>query len=116
MKVEQVAAICHETNRAYCELIGDLSQPRWLDAPDWQVTSAINGVQFHLDNPMAGPQASHENWLAEKERDGWVYGPVKDPVKREHPCFRPFSELPANQQAKDRLFKAIVDALRLDVQ
>lgn len=49
MNTEQIARIAHETNRAYCESIGDNSQPPWQDAPDWQKLSAINGVKFHLE-------------------------------------------------------------------
>lgn len=107
-----IAMICHEANRAYCLAIGDTSQPSWDSAPDWQKTSAINGVNFHLANPDAKPSQSHDNWLAEKTAAGWKYGPVKDPEKKEHPCCVPFYQLPPSQQNKDKLFKAIVDAIR----
>ena len=109
---EQIAKVCHEANRAYCAVLGDLSQPSWEQAPDWQKESAINGVIFHRNNPHASPSASHENWLEEKRIQGWTYGPVKNPEKKEHPCFIPFTGLPLEQQAKDKLFKGIVDALR----
>lgn len=107
-----IATICHEANRAYCQIIGDSSQPSWADAPDWQKRSAINGVNFHLYNPHAKPSQSHDNWFAEKVADGWKYGPVKDPEKKEHPCCVPYNHLSEEQQVKDKLFKAIVDALR----
>lgn len=109
--VEQIARVCHEANRAYCQSIGDDSQPTWGDAPEWQRMSAINGVRFHIDHPGAGPEASHSNWLAQKAMDGWVYGPVKDPVKKQHPCMLPYEQLPAEQRFKDALFIAIVSAL-----
>ena len=112
MTVEQIAEVCHETNRAYCAALGDNSQPPWAEAPEWQRTSAVNGVQFHLENPNAKPSHSHESWLAEKEANGWKYGPVKDPEKKEHPCFVPYEELPAEQKAKDALFIGVVHALR----
>lgn len=112
LKVRQVAEICHETNRVYCQSLGDSSQLEWTDAPEWQRTSAINGVIFHRNNPEASPSASHENWLEEKRAAGWTYGVVKNPEKKEHPCFVPFTGLPVEQQAKDRLFKGIVDSLR----
>lgn len=111
MTVEQIARVCHEANRAYCLALGDDSQPTWDDAPEWQRTSAINGVRFHLDNPTAGPSASHESWYDEKVAAGWIYGPVKDPAKREHPCMVPFHELPAEQRLKDSLFVAVAQAL-----
>lgn len=53
-------------------------------------------------------RASHDNWMAEKVADGWVYGEVKDPAAKTHPCIVPFDQLPPEQQFKDRLFATIV--------
>lgn len=108
MLISDVAKICHEANKAYCETLGDNSQLPWDDAPAWQRDSAIKGVDFNLLNPNAPASASHESWLKVKEADGWKYGPVKDADKKEHPCFVPYDELPKSQQAKDHLFKSIV--------
>ncbi len=109
-RIEHCAGICHEVNKAYCESIGDNSQPFWADAPQWAKDSAMSGVRFHLENRYAGPSGSHENWLKDKEADGWKYGPVKDPEKKEHPCFVPYDQLPKEQQVKDALFVAVVHA------
>lgn len=111
MKAEQIAKVAHEVNRAYCQSLGDTSQPAWEDAPDWQKSSAINGVNFHLANPDAGPDHSHNEWLKEKRESGWKYGPVKNPEAKEHPCFVPYEELPIEQKAKDYLFRGVVHAL-----
>lgn len=111
LSILQIAIVCHEANRAYCQQLGDGSQARWASAPDWQQASAIEGVKFNVANPDAPPSASHESWLAEKQRDGWKYGPEKDPVLKEHPCFVAYEELPLTQQHKDHLFKAVVAAL-----
>lgn len=54
------------------------------------------------------PEESHLGWLEEKRKDGWRYGPVKDPSAKEHPCFVPYHKLPPEQQAKDALFQAAV--------
>lgn len=116
MKIVQIARICHQANKALCENLGDFSQSDWSSAPDWQTKSAIKGVRFHLDNPGAGPEASHESWLKEKKEQGWKYGPVKNPEKKEHPCIVTFDELPKEQQAKDYLFKSIVDELRIFIE
>lgn len=112
MRIEHIARVCHEVNRAYCQALGDNSQPRWEEAPNWQRESAIKGVRFHLENPNAGPDHSHNAWLEEKRATGWKYGPVKDPEKKEHPCFVPYEQLPVEQKAKDYLFRATVHALR----
>lgn len=111
MKIEDIARICHEANKALCESHGDLSQDPYDAAPTWQKDSAVNGVKFHLDNPTADASASHVSWLTEKEATGWVYGEVKDTEKKTHPCIVPFDQLPAEQQAKDHLFRGIVHAL-----
>lgn len=112
LNILAIAEVCHEANRAYCKSMGDQSQPEWSNAPTWQVDSAVQGVKFHLDNPDASASASHESWLKQKESEGWAYGPVKDPSKKEHPCYVPFKDLPIKQQLKDHLFKNIVHALR----
>lgn len=112
---EDIARICHEANRAYCATLYDNSQPRWEDAPEWQKKSAIDGVNFHLNALKRGefktPKESHESWMAAKTLDGWKYGPVKDPEKKEHPCYVPYEELPYSQKVKDYIFSGIVKAV-----
>lgn len=114
LNTDQIAEIAHEANRAYCQTIGDLSQPTWAAAPEWQRKSAVNGVIFHVTEHLAGrvppPSASHNSWLAEKKAEGWSYGPVKDPDAKQHPCFLPFDQLPIEQRLKDFLFGHIVAA------
>lgn len=110
MNKEQIARVAHEVNRAYCEALGDMSQPVWNDAPDWQKASALVGVDLHLSGDH-GPEASHESWMAQKLKDGWKYGAIKNPDTKEHPCLVPFDQLPKEQQAKDFLFRGVVHAL-----
>jgi hypothetical protein len=112
MDVSEIARTCHEVNRIYCQSLGDYSQPNWNAAPEWQQLSAMQGVEFHLDNPDAGDEASHENWCREKFDDGWEYGEKKDPLKKLHPCLVPFDELPPEQQKKDRIFRSLVHLLK----
>lgn len=111
MNVQDIARVCHEANRAYCQSIGDNSQPDWDRAPDWQKQSAENGVRFHLENHNAKPSQAHDEWLKEKQATGWKYGLVKDSEKKEHPCFVPYDDLPEAQKKKDALFIAVVHAL-----
>lgn len=111
MTIENIARVAHEVNKAYCESLGDFSQPNWSEAPEWQKSSAMNGVRFHLDNPEATPESSHESWLKQKTEEGWKYGEVKDAEKKEHPCFLPYDELPASQKAKDYIFRQVIHSL-----
>ena len=112
VNIEEIAELAHETNRVYCELLGDMSQPSWGNAPGWQKKSAVSGVKFHLANPDASPSHSHDEWLRTKEVDGWKYGPVKDPEKKEHPCCVPYDDLPLEQKIKDTLFTSVVSAMK----
>lgn len=112
MKSLLIAAVAHEINRAYCASQGDMSQPAWADAPEWQRQSALAGVAMHIANPEATPEQSHESWLEQKRADGWTFGEVKDVEAKTHPCFRPYDELPPEQKAKDYLFRAVVHALK----
>ncbi len=112
MNKVNIAQVCHEVNRAYCLSLGDTSQPTWENAPEWQKDSAVKGVEFHLKNPDATPEMSHESWLKQKQEEGWKYGEVKNPETKEHPCFRPYNELPADQRSKDYIFKQTIESLR----
>jgi hypothetical protein len=112
MKKESIAQICHEANRAYCQSIGDNSQLPWSEAPQWAKDSAIKGVEFHSGHIIHSPSASHEAWYNHKLKDGWKYGPVKDPDKKEHPCMVPYNDLPEEQRIKDYLFQGICVSLK----
>lgn len=108
-QIEACARAAHETNRAYCIAIGDASQLPWDDAPEWQKNSARNGVRGALAGNT--PVQSHDSWLKQKIADGWVYGPVKDPATKQHPCMVPYSDLPPEQRRKDGLYLAVVRAM-----
>jgi len=106
--VEKAAKAAHEVNRAYCIALGDKSQPKWEDAPTWQIDSAIQGVIAILENPYGSEWSIHANWLREKEKSGWKWGPIKDPDKKEHPCMVPYEDLPVDQWMKGTIFLAVV--------
>lgn len=107
-QIEATARATHEANRAWCLAHGDTSQVAREEAPEWQRTSAINGIRGVLDGNT--PEQSHESWLAEKRATGWTYGAVKDPEKKEHPCFVPYAMLPPEQKAKDHVFVGVARA------
>ena len=107
--VARCAEAAHEMNRIYCEAHGDFSHAHFDNAQDWQKQSVLNGVPGALAGNT--PEQSHESWLAEKAATGWKYGPVKDPEKKEHPCFLPYAQLPPEQKRKDELFLLAVHSM-----
>ena len=107
-RIEEIAIAAHEVNRTYCQALGDHSQPPWSTAPLWQKKSVRDGVRAYAMDPDRTPAQAHKAWWAQKQSEGWRYGPEKDPQARTHPCMLPYSELPAEQQAKDHIFRAVV--------
>src|SRR4051812_27980924 len=100
------ARMAHEANRAYCTSLGDFSHFSWDQTTEDLRESTFQGVDVALKGGT--PRQSHESWLAERAAKGWKYGPVKDPVAKEHPCFVPYDDLPPEQRAKDWLFVSAV--------
>lgn len=111
MHLEQIAKVCHEANRAYCESMGDLSQPLWEHAPSWQRDSAVAGVMAIKQNPGMTPEQGHERWMEIKQEQGWKWGPEKNSDRKEHPCMVPYDQLPEHQRLKDHLFQAVAGIL-----
>lgn len=111
MTVEDIAKVWHEANRVYSRITGYGWQS---GSEEWQRDSVIKGVQFALDNPNSTPESKHEAWYKDMEKDGWRFGFVEDPVKKEHPYMLPYDMLPKEQRVKDKLFQAIVKALAPD--
>jgi len=110
-RIEAIAKVCHQANKAFCEANSDFSQKDWEEAPKWQQESALSGVKYRLSVPDAPPSSQHEAWMQDKIKEGWVYGEVKDAEAKTHPCLVPYDQLPEFQRKKDALFQSIVDAL-----
>lgn len=111
MNAVEIARICHEANRAYCLATGDYVAEPWEEAPNWQRASVIEEVEKALANPNLKPEESHQGWLHRKLEEGWSYGPVKDPEKKQHPCCLSYVELPEQHRVKDDLFLATIRVL-----
>ena len=108
LTIDDVAKCCHEINRTYSLSIGDHTHKSWEETPEDIKASARNGVLFYLENPHASPEKQHEVWKQFKINQGWIYGEIKDSVKKTHPCIIEYNKLPLNQKIKDYLFQTIV--------
>lgn len=107
---EEIARVCHEANRVLQQLDGDpAASPSWHEAAQWQRDSALDGVRKARQG--ATPEQLHASWCEFKRNDGWVYGPVKDPSRKTHPCLVEYADLPPEQRVKDGVFGAIVEAM-----
>lgn len=107
--IELCARGAHEMNRAWCIFIGDNSQKHWDEAPDWQKASSRNGVIRVLEGRT--DEQLHEDWMTEKQANGWTYGAVKNEATKEHPAMMPYGDLPLEQKIKDQIYREAVLAL-----
>lgn len=101
----------HESVRAYKQALGEHTIPVWDDAPQWMRKSTLNAVRSRRDDPEAPPRAQHEAWMAQKEANGWCFGPTRDPGNKTHPMMVPYEQLPSTERYKDALIQAVVDVL-----
>lgn len=102
----QIAKVAYEANAEYCRSIGDPVAP-------WEVTeeSTTKGVFALISDPSLTPEQLHQSWMAQKIREGYRYGKVKDAEAKTHPNLVDYSALPEQQRVKDYLFQAIVRVL-----
>lgn len=116
--VELAAKVAHEMSRAYrLATIGNDCEdwPRWAVASQRQKDAARAGIEALMNRQgwVLGrtPEEVHIDWMDQKVGDGWSYGPVSDPEKKEHPDLVPYSHLPKEQRVRDHLFDAAVRAV-----
>jgi len=114
-RVELIAKIAHNMNKAYCESIGDNSQVSWFEADEHIKNLTISGVESIMSNYHITPEELHGNWVKYKKKAGYNFGKVKDVVKKTHPDILPFNELQQEQKNKYYLFIAVVRQLILIV-
>lgn len=108
MKIEVLASMVHEANRAYCTSIEQYITAPWDLEPIIIQNSIIDGIKNIAANPGMTPSQSHDSWLQYKAAEGWVYGEIKDVEKKTHPCMVAYSDLPEYEKIKDRIFGSLV--------
>lgn len=72
-----------------------------------QLESLKQGVKFALEHPNMTSEENHDNWMKMKASQGWIYGPVKDFEKKEHPDMVPYDDLPEIEKRKDKMDRII---------
>ena len=54
----------------------------------------------------------HQDWVEAYEKNGWVYGSVRDVERRTHPDMVPFADLGQLERDKDYVFVALCEIAR----
>jgi len=111
MTILQIASICYGANSLLAVSLGE-DDGTWSVATPEERACWVSGVNKRLHDPDGSPSGRHAAWIASQEADGWTHGDTFDIAAKTDPNMVPFDELSPEQQAKDRLFFATVDALR----
>lgn len=106
-RIDAIARTVHEAMRGWVAAHGERPTPPWSQAPKWMKESSRESVRFAIENPDAPHSAQHDQWMAQKRRDGWTFGQTKDEVKKTHPMLIPYDDLPDFEKRKDALVRAI---------
>lgn len=85
---QQADHICHKLARIGCAVV-TASKPHTLH-------------EFSTDEIELLAEMEHERWMAERRRDGWKWGPVRDPDRRVSPYLISWHRLPDDVRETDR--------------
>lgn len=101
-----IARVCHEANRGLQYEQGDPapSEP-WDATPIWVKQLTVNAVVLYQRGYTN--EEIHNEWCKRHYDNRWTYGPVKDYLKKTHPCLVGYYELPENQRHKNELMHVI---------
>lgn len=105
--VTDTAKMCHEVERSYCAAIREDCKP-WVELNEVEKNHVIGKVAFRILYPDTKASAFHDSWMIAMMAKGWKYGKQVHQESKTHPNLKPFHHLPADQQAKDHIFMAIV--------
>jgi hypothetical protein len=79
-------------------------QPMPIDTSSVTLTKEIEELTELL------AENAHDLWAQQRLSDGWTYGPHRNDGAKQHPCLRPYSELPEQEKEYDR--RAALGALK----
>lgn len=116
---EQVAQVCHQAitglQEIHQQMGGETPSPcgRFIDLVADLRMAAVEGVRNARNGSIPSPRQHHNWWVQLLRSLGWRKGP-RNPAARTHPNLVDWSQLPAEQQDKDKLFLAVVTALTVE--
>ena len=90
----------------------------WNDSKNYMLTVTSNTMKTYIPQPIdltdvelaeelyelreAIAENAHDVWAAERQAQGWTYGPQRNDQKKETPCMVAYSQLPDSEKKFDR--------------
>jgi serine phosphatase RsbU (regulator of sigma subunit) len=81
------------------------------------VKKGFKPVALHLNKEEIETMSrvEHIRWSWEKRLNGWIFGSIKDDIKKTHPSLIPYEELSESEKEKDRELVKLIPALLQDI-
>lgn len=111
MNVRDLARICYESARVYAMTTGDNHHRRFANLEPAHQDALVEGVQFHLNDPTAGPEKAHEARVEKLKAKGWRWGPVKAEEDKQTPLIALYDDLPMDRRVKYTIFAILACSL-----
>lgn len=70
--------------------------PKPIDLSGVELTDDLNELREAI------AENAHDVWAAERQAQGWTYGPQRNDEMKLTPCMVPYSQLPENEKTFDR--------------
>lgn len=82
--------------------------PKPIDTSSIELSDDI----LHLADLLA--KNTHDNWAAQRIKEGWTYGECRDDKKKTNPCLVPFEELTDSEKSYD--YNTALETLKVIVK
>jgi len=112
-KTERAAEVVQEVVKTFSHFAKIEEVPSYKDLDPISRESLINSVAFITDNNITENKPIHDIWLEKMLKMGWTYGKDFDLEKKTHPSLVPFSNLPPEERAVDKLFRSVLKSINL---
>jgi len=82
-----------------------------------QVKKGFKPFALHLNEEEVETMArvEHIRWSWEKRLNGWIFGKVKNDIKKTHPSLIPYEQLSESEKEKDRELVKLIPAFLQDI-
>lgn len=112
LTADEIDALSRESHRAISDFrvsIGEDALPPWAPSTAEEIGQKRSGIEAALSGVT--PEQQWREWSAMRREQGWKYGPVRDPVKKEHPSLvDDYSMLSPAERQKDEVYGEAIRA------
>lgn len=104
---EQIAKTCHAAHNALCE------EPiPWELKTSEHKATVYSSIDKILSGEILSAKQAHDNFVARKKADGWVYGEEYSTEDKINPRVTEFENLGLIDLAKEKIFFNIVESFK----